>query len=165
MFTSICTYIKYCGVHNMEYSNGNHSLWFMYALQPKMVYHPQKQLVHTPAEVGLTYEDVLFATEDNLRLHSWYIPTEKAFATVLYVHGNAGNISGRLQTIQLLNELELNVFIFDYQGYGKSEGHPTEQGTYRDAKAAWDYLVSEKHPDSSQIVIMGRSLADIIHII
>lgn len=130
----------------------------MYLLQSQMVYHPQKTITQTPKNVGLPFEDVTFTTEDNVSLHGWYIPADDAEATVLYFHGNAGNISGRLQTIQLLNSLGLNVFIFDYRGYGKSEGHPTEEGTYKDAQAAWDYLVSEKNVKSNDIVIMGRSL-------
>lgn len=130
----------------------------MYLLQSQMVYHPQKNITQTPSNVGLPFEDVTFSTEDKVNLHGWYIPADEAEATVLYFHGNAGNISGRLQTIELLNSLGLNVFIFDYRGYGKSEGHATEEGTYRDAQAAWDYLVSEKNVDTDHIVIMGRSL-------
>lgn len=130
----------------------------MYVMQSQMVYHPQKSISHTPGDVGLTYEDVTFTTEDNVRLHGWYIPADHARATVLYFHGNAGNISGRLQTIELLHGLGLNVLIFDYRGYGKSEGRTTEEGTYNDAQAAWNYLISEKNLDDGQIVIMGRSL-------
>lgn len=130
----------------------------MYLLQSQMVYHPQKSISYTPNDVGLSYEDVTFATEDGLDLHGWYVPTANTDLTVLYFHGNAGNISGRLQTIQLLHNLGLNVFIFDYRGYGKSLGRPSEQGTYKDARAAWNYLVSEKALENDQIVIMGRSL-------
>lgn len=130
----------------------------MYLLQSQMVYHPQKSISYTPNDVGLSYEDVTFATEDGLDLHGWYVPTANTDLTVLYFHGNAGNISGRMQTIQLLHNLGLNVFIFDYRGYGKSLGRPSEQGTYKDARAAWNYLVSEKALENDQIVIMGRSL-------
>ncbi len=129
----------------------------MYFLQSQMVYHPQKSITYTPNDIGLSYEDTTFTTEDGISLHGWYIPTDSNI-TVLYFHGNAGNISGRLQTIQLLHNLGLNVFIFDYRGYGKSEGRPSEQGTYKDARAAWKYLVSEKDIENEQIIIMGRSL-------
>lgn len=129
----------------------------MYLLQSQMIYHPQKSITYTPEDVDLSYEDVTFATEDGVLLHGWYIPTDSN-TTVLYFHGNAGNISGRLQTIQLLHNLGLNIFIFDYRGYGKSEGRPSEQGTYKDARAAWNYLVSEKDIENNRIVIMGRSL-------
>lgn len=133
-------------------------LIFMYVLQSQMVYHPQKKLEYTPQDIGLLFEDVRFSTEDDLELHGWYIPASNADATVLYFHGNAGNISGRLQTIRLLHDLGLNVFIFDYRGYGGSEGSPSEAGTYKDALAAWDHLTSERGLPSSNIVIMGRSL-------
>lgn len=130
----------------------------MYLLQSQMIYYPQQSITYTPQDVGLHYEDVTFTTEDGLDLHGWYIPNHDSNVTVLYFHGNAGNISGRLQTIQLLHDLELNIFIIDYRGYGKSEGSPTEKGTYGDARAAWNYLVEEREIDSSKIVIMGRSL-------
>jgi fermentation-respiration switch protein FrsA (DUF1100 family) len=130
----------------------------MYMLQSQMIYHPQKSITYTPEDIGLSYENTTFTTADGLSLHGWYIPADKSALTVLYFHGNAGNISGRLQTIQLLNNLGLNVFIFDYRGYGKSEGRPSEQGTYKDARAAWNYLTSEKDIDNEHIVIMGRSL-------
>lgn len=130
----------------------------MYALQSQLIYHPQKQLIYTPDDVGLAYEDVTFATDDDIALHGWFVPAENSEVTVLYFHGNAGNISGRLQTVQLLNQLGLNVFIFDYRGYGKSEGSPTEQGTYQDAMAAWDYLTSKRNMEAENVIVMGRSL-------
>lgn len=130
----------------------------MYALQFRLVYHPQKTIEATPSGAGLQYEDVTFQTEDDIKLHGWFVPADSAALTVLYFHGNAGNISGRLETIQLLHRLGLNVFMFDYRGYGKSQGRPSEEGTYRDAQAAWNYLRSEQQLADSTIVIMGRSL-------
>ncbi|MDZ7683133.1 MAG: alpha/beta hydrolase [Fodinibius sp.] len=130
----------------------------MYLMQSSMVYHPQKQLTATPAAAGLQYEDITFETEDEVQLHGWYVPADSAEITVCYFHGNAGNISGRLETLQLLNQLGLNVFIFDYRGYGRSEGSATEQGTYSDAEAAWAYLQQERGLADSEIIIMGRSL-------
>lgn len=134
----------------------------MYVLQTQMVYHPQKTISFTPNDVGLSYEDVTFTTEDNILLHGWYVPADTADQTVLYFHGNAGNISGRLQTIQLLHGLGYNVFIFDYRGYGRSEGSPSEEGTYKDAEAAWDYLSNDRSIANSEIIIMGRSLGGAI---
>ena len=130
----------------------------MYVMQSSLIYHPQQNLWTTPSSAGLEYEDITFATDDNLQLHGWFVPADSAELTVLYFHGNAGNISGRLETIQLLNELNLNVFIFDYRGYGQSQGSPSEQGTYQDALAAWDCLQLKKSVADSNIVIMGRSL-------
>lgn len=133
-------------------------LLLMYLMQSSMVYHPTDELLATPSTARLEYEDVTFRTSDDVQLHGWYVPADSARLTVLYFHGNAGNISGRLETMQLLHGLGLNVFIFDYRGYGRSEGHPSEQGTYRDAKAAWNYLRSDRDIADSSIVIMGRSL-------
>lgn len=130
----------------------------MYFMQSSLIYHPQKSIWATPSSVGLQYEDVNFQTDDGVTLHGWFVPNDSTDLTVLYFHGNAGNISGRLQTIQLLHQLGLNVFIFDYRGYGKSEGSPSEEGTYQDASAAWEYLTTNRQLADSSIVVMGRSL-------
>lgn len=130
----------------------------MYVMQSNLVYHPQSNIWATPASVGLPYEDVTFRTEDEVTLHGWFVPADTAALTVLYFHGNAGNISGRLETFQLLHDLGLNVFMIDYRGYGKSEGRPSEQGTYRDAEAAWKHLNQQRQIADSGIIIMGRSL-------
>jgi len=128
-----------------------------YLLLVVMMYFLQSQMIYFPEDVGLSFEDVTFITEDDVNLHGWFIPNDSN-TTVLYFHGNAGNISGRLQTIQLLHNFGLNVFIFDYRGYGKSEGRPSEQGTYKDAQAAWNYLVRVREIENDNIVVMGRSL-------
>lgn len=133
-------------------------LLIIYVLQPRMVYHPSQNITVTPADFGYEFEDVNFDTEDGYQLHGWFIPADNANPTMLYFHGNAGNISGRMETIQLLHQLGLNVFIFDYRGYGQSEGRPTEEGTYRDAITAWNYLRSERGVSESKIIVMGRSL-------
>lgn len=133
-------------------------LLIIYVLQPRMVYYPSQNITVTPADFGYEFEDVNFATEDRYQLHGWFIPADTANPTMLYFHGNAGNISGRMETIKLLHQLGLNVFIFDYRGYGQSEGRPTEEGTYRDAIAAWNYLRSERGVSESEIIVMGRSL-------
>ena len=130
----------------------------MYLLQSQMVYHPTDYMMATPSVAGLEYEEVSFQTEDKLELHGWFVPADSARPTVLYFHGNAGNISGRLEIIKLLNEIGLNVFIFDYRGYGRSEGSAEEAGTYRDAEAAWKHLVEERDIAPAEILIMGRSL-------
>lgn len=130
----------------------------LYLLQNSLTYHPARQIVYTPDAVGLKYEDAYFSAEDDIRLHGWFIPAANARGTVLFSHGNAGNISGRLETIRMLHGLDLNVLIYDYRGYGKSEGRPDEAGTYLDAQAAWNFLTGEKNIPESTIVIMGRSL-------
>jgi len=130
----------------------------MYIMQGKIIYHPQKAIYTTPSSIGLGYEDVQFKTEDDVQLHGWFVPEDSTAPTILYFHGNAGNISGRLETLRLLHSLGMNVFMFDYRGYGQSEGTPTEVGTYRDASAAWQYLTETRDIKASQMVIMGRSL-------
>ena len=133
-------------------------IFFMYLFQNSLMYHPVKELPYTPSDIGLTYEEVWFSTDDGISIHGWYVAALEERGTVLFSHGNAGNISGRLETIRMLHGLGLNVLIYDYRGYGKSEGHPNEEGTYRDALAAWNFLVQEKNISEDKIVIMGRSL-------
>ena len=134
---------------------------YVYFMQSGLVFYPNmpgRNLVSTPEDIGLTYQSVEFITEDNIRLHGWFIPNKNAKATLLFFHGNAGNISHRLDSIALFHRLELNVFIIDYRGYGQSEGKITEKGTYRDAEAAWNYLNHRQGISGKQIIIFGRSL-------
>lgn len=130
----------------------------LYFYQASFVYYPDRQLVATPDHFGLNYEPVSFKTTDGLTLSGWYVPAERARGIILFLHGNAGNISHRMLSIQVFNRLRFSTFIFDYRGYGKSEGQPDEIGTYRDAEAAWHYLVRQRNFDPSQIVVFGRSL-------
>jgi len=134
----------------------------VYFLQGKMVYFPSPTIAATPADIGLEYEDVTMVTDDSVNIHGWYIPADSARATIIHCHGNAGNISGRLETIRQFNRLGLNVLIFDYHGYGRSEGVPSEDGTYFDAAAAWNYVTEEKGEPPDRIIIFGRSLGGAI---
>ncbi|MFH1877742.1 MAG: alpha/beta hydrolase [Candidatus Omnitrophota bacterium] len=123
------------------------------------VYFPSRAMAYTPSETGLEFEDVYITTRDNVRLNGWFIPSGAADGkTVLLFHGNAGNISYRLDIIRMLNELGLNVFIPDYRGYGKSGGTASEQGTYLDAEAAYEYLLSRGDVDEQKIILYGKSL-------
>jgi fermentation-respiration switch protein FrsA (DUF1100 family) len=134
---------------------------FIYLMQPQLLYYPNvpsRELTATPARIGLDYEAVTLQTEDGVRLSAWFIPHPAPRATLLFFHGNAGNLSHRLESIGLFHELGLAVFIIDYRGYGESEGDPTEAGTYRDAAAAWRYLVERRQIAAQEIVIFGRSL-------
>ncbi|MFH1038555.1 MAG: alpha/beta hydrolase [PVC group bacterium] len=133
--------------------------WFLVRkFERSRMYYPQRTLEAYPCDLGLAYEDVSLATADGLRLHGWWVPADQNRGTVLFCHGNAGNISHRLESIEIFHRLGLNVFIFDYRGYGLSEGSPSEDGTYRDAEAAYDYLRQARHIPSGRIVIFGRSL-------
>jgi len=130
----------------------------MYLKQPDMIFYPTSPLVETPADWGLEYEDVSFETEDGHRLHGWHIPRPGSDKTLLFFHGNAGNISHRGESVRIFHRLGLNVLIFDYRGYGKSEGAPSEQGLYRDASAAWRHLTGDRGLRPYDIVLFGRSL-------
>lgn len=131
---------------------------FLFIAQSHYVYYPERALLANPGGIGLRYEEVTFETSDGVQLSGWFIPSDSAGGVILFCHGNAGNISHRLESIQVFHRLGLSVFIFDYRGYGESKGKPTEQGTYKDAEAAWDYLVAERQIEPSQVIIFGRSL-------
>jgi len=122
-----------------------------------LIYHPVRELIGEPAQVGLSFRDVVFTADDGVRLHGWLVPGRLP-TTVLWCHGNAGNISHRLDNIRLIvDELGLGVFIFDYRGYGRSEGIPSEAGLMLDARAARAALLAAGvSPD--RIVLFGRSL-------
>jgi uncharacterized protein len=130
----------------------------LWVFQDRLVYFPAYTLSVTPRTLGIDHEDVSLATDDGVNLHGWFIPATTARATVLFLHGNGGNISHRLDKIDIFRRLGLNVFIVDYRGYGKSGGKPSETGTYRDARTAWNYLTRTRAIPESRIVIYGESL-------
>ena len=131
----------------------------MLILDRMMIYFPERGLAATPDSVGLAYEDVYLSAAGGTRIHGWYIPGHSE-ATLLWFHGNAGNISHRLDNILILHQrLGIGVLIIDYRGYGLSEGRPSEKGIYMDAEAAFDYLASDLGLDPErEIVLFGRSL-------
>lgn len=130
----------------------------LYLLQDKLLYHPVKTLTTTPVEVGLSFEEVWLEAEDGVKLHGWWLPHPEAQKTVLFLHGNAGNISHRVPLLRRLYDLGLSILIVDYRGYGLSEGKPSEQGTYLDAEAAWRYLAEARSIAPNEIIVYGRSL-------
>lgn len=127
-------------------------------LEKFSIYFPMKTLEADPRAFGLVYEDVYFETADHQRLNGWYFPVPGAAQTLLFFHGNAGNISHRLEKIILFRELGLSVFIFDYRGYGKSQGIPSETGFYRDADAAYEYLTKKRGLSAAQVLLYGESI-------
>ena len=131
---------------------------FLFLMQDRMVYFPTRGIAATPADIGLTYEPVWLETTDGVKLSGWFVPVEEARGVVLFLHGNAGNISHRLDSIDTFHRLGLSVFIFDYRGYGQSEGKTSEQGTYLDGQAAWRYLVEQRQILPNEIILFGRSL-------
>ena len=130
----------------------------LYLNQSRFVYVPETDIRQTPDDRGLGYDEVALRTEDGVKLGAWFVPAEHKRGTVLFCHGNAGNMSDRLDTVEIFHELGLNVFIFDYRGYGGSEGKPSEEGTYLDAEAAWLYVTVEHKVSPESLVIAGRSL-------
>ncbi|MCF6150484.1 MAG: alpha/beta hydrolase [Candidatus Kuenenia sp.] len=134
----------------------------MMVFQPRFVYFPRSEIVSTPGDIGLSYEEVTFQTKDGLTIYGWFIPAKQARGVLLFCHGNAGNISHRLDSIKVFHDLGLSTLIFDYRGYGKSKGRLSEKGTYCDAEAAWDYLIQNRHVLPEKIVIFGRSLGGAI---
>lgn len=130
--------------------------------QGSFIYHPEKALHRNPGDINLQYESIDFNAADGISLHGWYIPSADKRGVVLFCHGNGGNISHRLDTIRMLNNLGFAVFIFDYRGYGKSSGKPDEDGTYLDALAAWTYLKEIKKIPAEKIIVHGRSLGGAI---
>ncbi|MFC2049020.1 alpha/beta hydrolase [Elusimicrobiota bacterium] len=130
--------------------------------QSRFIYFPSHEYAGVPTEIGLPYESISFRTEDKVRLSGWFIYAENSRGVVLFCHGNAGNISHRLASIMTFSSLGYDVFIFDYRGYGKSEGKPTERGTYLDVKAAYNYLVKKRQVFPEEIIVFGRSLGGVI---
>jgi len=139
---------------------------FLYVkyLEARNLFFPSKKIEYTPAAIGLEFTDTYFKTEDGRTINGWFVPAKDSQYTILFFHGNAGNISHRLDKIKILNSLGLNVFIIDYRGYGKSEGKPSEKGFYLDANAAYDYLVKIKRIDPGSIIVYGESLGGAVAI-
>lgn len=137
-------------------------LWFF---QQNLIYYPElpsRELIATPENAGLAYESLSIETDDGLRLHGWYVPAVNPRGILLFFHGNAGNISHRLDSIRIFNELGLSTLIFDYRGYGDSEGKITEAGSYLDAEAVWHYLTVQKNISPGDIILFGRSMGGAI---
>ncbi len=136
-------------------------LIFLYFYQSRMLFLPNlpSRAVETlPSAVGLPYEPVDLHASDNIHLNGWFIPAPEQRGVILFCHGNAGNISHRLDSLLLFHRLGFSTLIFDYRGYGKSQGHPSEAGTYLDVEAAWQYLTTNRSIASSHIILFGRSL-------
>jgi fermentation-respiration switch protein FrsA (DUF1100 family) len=134
---------------------------YVFFTQSSMLYFPglpSRKITTTPDHYALPYEDVELQTEDGLRLHGWFIPVANPRATVLFFHGNAGNISHRMESLEIFHKLGLEILIFDYRGYGQSEGRPSERGTYLDAQAAWRFLTEQRQIPPRKILLFGRSL-------
>ena len=129
---------------------------------PQIVFVPTAEIVTTPVVLSIPFDDVTIVTSDGVRLNGWHIPAPGARGTLLFFHGNAGNISHRIDSIKIFHDLKLSVFIIDYRGYGRSEGKPSIPGVTLDALAAWKWLTEEKKIPPENIVVFGRSLGGAI---
>lgn len=129
-------------------------------IENRMIFHPSASIDHTPGHAGLVFEDIYFSAQDGVRLNGWFIPHREARSTLVWFHGNAGNIGHRVENIKWLHDrVPANIFIFDYRGYGRSEGLPSETGTYLDGEAALDLMRKKLGADGAEkIILFGRSL-------
>ena len=148
--TAVAVYLVFCAV--------------VFSLQTRLIYFPDADYWTAPDEVGLAYEDLTLTTGDGVSIAAWYVPHDHPQGTVLFCHGNAGNIADRVGTLKSFHDLGYNVLIFDYRGYGRSEGKPGEIGTFRDAEAAWRHLVETRGESPERIVLFGRSLGGAVAI-
>jgi fermentation-respiration switch protein FrsA (DUF1100 family) len=132
----------------------------IFIAQPGLIYYPEtgRHIIAAPDYVGLAYEPIEISTADGETLHGWFVPAPAAKGTMLFFHGNAGNISHRMEYLLMFHRLGYNTFIFDYRGYGQSSGSPSESGTYLDAQSAWRYLTEAKGIPPARIVLFGESL-------
>jgi uncharacterized protein len=128
-----------------------------------LLFHPQREFADDICLKEFSYEDVYFKTSDNLKLHGWYIKArEKSQGTILYLHGNAGNINTQINNVLWLSLEGYDLFAFDYRGFGKSEGFPTMEGVHLDAKAALELVLGLPGMEKERIFVLGQSLGGAI---
>ena len=133
--------------------------WFINMLLTSLIFFPDKTFYETPEQYGLAWEDVYVQTQDGVKLHGWYLEAKQAKGTVLFFHGNAGNISSRLFKAKGWADRGFSVFLIDYRGYGKSEGKiEHEKDVLEDAQAAFKWVTETKKNSLTKIVLYGESL-------
>ncbi len=133
-------------------------------LEKTSIFYPARQIEIAPDRFGLPYEDIYFTTEDGVKLNGWLVKNPSAKCTLLFFHGNAGNIGDRLLKLRFFHDLGVNTFIMDYRGYGRSQGTPTEEGLYKDGRAAYDYLAGRQDLKNTTVVLYGGSLGGAVAI-
>jgi fermentation-respiration switch protein FrsA (DUF1100 family) len=137
-------------------------IWIVIAMifEEQFIFFPSKYPsgIYEDAKYIPRLRDCWITTEDSVRIHGWFAPAENALATLVMAHGNAGNISHRIPIIRQLQSTGFNVLMFDYRGYGKSEGSPDEEGIYKDGKAVLDYTLTLPEVNPKRIVLWGTSL-------
>ena len=132
----------------------------LFVNQARQVYVPDRRVVSTPSDVGLAFDALGLKTPDGETVSGWYVPAavKRNGLTLLFCHGNGGDIADRLDSLINYHGMGFNVLLFDYRGYGTSTGRPSENGTYIDARTCWDYLVTQRGAESKSVVVLGRSL-------
>jgi uncharacterized protein len=130
----------------------------MLLMENSLIYFPMSYPHGIWDPPGLEFEDAWFEAADGTRLHGWYVPHENPRAVVLFAHGNAGNLSHRYEVLEDLAGIGVSTLIFDYRGYGRSEGTPSEAGILADARAARRWLAERAGIAEDEIVLMGESL-------
>jgi uncharacterized protein len=129
------------------------------ALLNSLLYFPSRAIIETPGRAGLNYRDVGLETDDGERLHGWWIGARTdSLGHLLLCHGNAGNVGDRVPHAALLTAAGFDVLLFDYRGYGRSTGRPSEEGTYRDARAALKCMLEQPGVDPGRVLYLGESL-------
>lgn len=132
------------------------------SLERPFIYFPSGDVRATPADVGLDYEEVELVTADGVAIRGWFVPGPSPI-TWLWFHGNAGNVGGRVDLIRDLHDaVGVSIFIVSYRGYGDSDGSPSEEGLYRDAQAALEYLRARQDVEPERIVYFGRSIGSAV---
>ena len=133
--------------------------------QSRLIFLPRPDLTTTPAELGLAHQDVWISMDEGY-LHGWWLPASDPQAkTVLFLHGNGGNVGSHLQQAWFLSQVGWSVLLIDYRGYGLSSGpFPNETRVYEDAAAAWDYLTQTQNQAPENIIIFGHSIGGAIAI-
>ena len=152
MVLKIVLFIIFCFVLILGYAK---------YIELRSIFFPVKEIVFNPEAINLSFEDVYLKTRDDKKINGWFIPYEKAKYTLLFLHGNAGNIGDRLDKINMLRELGLDIFIIDYRGFGRSQGRPSERGMILDAETAYDYLSNRRKISPEKIILYGESLGTV----
>ncbi|MBM3829810.1 MAG: alpha/beta hydrolase [Verrucomicrobia bacterium] len=133
----------------------------LYRFEHSQVYHPTRDAEYTPEDVGRSAEEVRLTTADGLRLHAWFFAADKASPrarlVMLFCHGNGGNLTSRPGYYRAILETGVSLLAFDYRGYGRSDGEPSELGTYADAQAAFQWLRTRGFAPE-HILVWGESL-------
>ena len=130
---------------------------FIYFYQRNLLYHPSENNYQND-KIQFNYDEIFIQVDDNIKLKSWIINKNlKKFKTLVFFHGNAGDLSNRIYKINELNKLDINILLISWRGFSGNEGLPTEDNLYKDAQAAIKWLNS-KEVKNNRIILYGESL-------